>query len=144
MLHKILEYRIYANLIFDNCFRFENGNQRKLCALRICCYTVYLSSFFHWKLSILFHIIIFLHLHIIFFVILLQTYFHESVMKVEEYFRPGFDQEKWRRTEVLICACWDDGLGQTGSSGLWFVVLNLSSESPSLHYCQEYNYTPQY
>ena len=40
---------------------------------------------------------------------------------------------------ALIYNSWDDGLGQTGSSVLWFVGMNLSSGSQSLHYCQGYN-----
>ena len=40
---------------------------------------------------------------------------------------------------ALIYNIWDDGMGQTGSSVLWFVGMNLSSESQSLHYCQGYN-----
>ena len=39
---------------------------------------------------------------------------------------------------VLIYNCWDDGLGQTESSVLWFVGMNLSSKPQSLHYCQGY------
>ena len=35
------------------------------------------------------------------------------------------DQQKWRRTLGLICDCWDDGLGQTGSSVLCFLGMNL-------------------
>ena len=48
----------------------------------------------------------------------------------------------WTRMDYRfwsIYNCWDDaGLGQTGSSGLWFIGMNLSSESQSLHYCQGY------
>ena len=56
-----------------------------------------------------------------------------------EAFCPGLDQQKWRRTLVLICDSCDDGLGQTGSSVLcFFGDESLGSEPQSLHYCQGY------
>ena len=33
------------------------------------------------------------------------------------------------------------GWAQTGSSAVWFVMTNLSSESQSLHWCQGYTYS---
>ena len=39
---------------------------------------------------------------------------------------------------IIRCTCWDYGLGQTGSSVVWFVGINLGSEPQSLHYCQGY------
>ena len=64
------------------------------------------------------HIIIYTHIHFMYTSSIHMLYIHCAYVCYS-------NEQKWKRNLVLICDCWNDGLGQTGSSVLCFWGMNL-------------------